>query len=428
MKLNSQSRSPLAGDFVAAAGVPARRGSAAILSRRAGTPAATHPIARKRVAATGVLLALTLGAASPVWSAETRTFGRVQLLETKGETSASVSLGDLDRDGDLDIVLAKGRHWPLDNLILRNDGKGNFTAAKLPAEADRTYSAALADLDGDSSLDLVVSNDRPDKKVIYLNDGRGNFRAAGTFGRPEWSTRYITVADLNGDGRPDIVVANRSSNPDRPVPCFVCLNDGKGAFPTEIPLPTQSATIIVAADLDGDGKIDLFVPHRDGGQSLIFWNDGTGKFPAAPAPVGPKVSNARAAVAADLDGDGLVDLVVGDATTGMFIYRGQGKRAFAEPVALGGKSGATYSIGVADLDRDGKLDLVVGRQAARGTVFFNRSGAKKLSFDETTWGDGQGAVYGLALGDLDGDGWPDIAAARSDAPNAVWFSGPVRRK
>ncbi len=375
----------------------------------------------------GAILLLLI-TACPARSAEARTFDRVKLLEEKGATSASVSLGDIDRDGDLDIILARGRHWPLDNLILRNDGKGHFTTSKLPAEADRTYSAALADLDGDGSLDLVVSNDRPDRKVIYLNDGRGNFRTAGTFGRPEWSTRYITVADLNGDGRPDIIVANRSSNPAKPVPCFVCLNDGKGGFPTEIPLPTQSATIIVAADLDGDGKIDLFVPHRDGGQSLIFWNDGTGKFSAAPVSVGPKQSTIRAAVAADVDGDGIVDIVVGDAKTGMFIYRGKGQRAFEEPFPIGDKSGAPYSIGVLDMNRDGKLDLVVGRQEARGSVFFNASSVKKFAFEEAAWGDGQGTVYGLALGDLDGDGWPDIVAARSEAPNAIWFSGSVVKK
>ena len=382
-------------------------------------------IPRPLVTALLALVALPLTAPAP---AELRSYDRVLLLESVSETSASVSLGDIDGNGTLDVVLAKGRHWPLDNLILRNDGKGNFTTSKLPAAADRTYSAALADLDGDGTLDLVVSNDRPDRKVIYLNDGRGNFRVAGTFGRPEWSTRYITVADLNGDGRPDIIVANRSSNPAKPVPCFVCLNDGKGGFPSEIPLPTQSATIIVAADLDGDGKIDLFVPHRDGGQSLIFWNDGTGKFPAAPVTVGPAVSNVRAAVAADIDGDGIVDLVVGDAKTGMFIYRGTGRRTFAEPLAIGEKSGAPYSIGVIDLDRDGKPDLVVGRQEARGSIFLNRGTVNSFRFEEDSWGDGQGTVYGLALGDLDGDGWPDIVAARSEAPNAIWFSGPARKK
>ena len=368
------------------------------------------------------LLAAALASAS--WSAELPTFERVQQLETKGETSASVSLGDIDGDRDLDIVLARGRHWPLDNLLLSNDGKGNFTTGKLSAEADRTYSAALADLDGNGSLDLVVSNDRPDHKLIFLNDGRGNYRKAGTFGHPDWPTRYITVADLNGDGRPEIVVANRSSNAAKPVSSYVCVNDGKGGFADQIPLPTQSATIIVAADLDADGKIDLLVPHRDGGQGLLFWNDGTGKFAAAPMPFGPKSSTVRAAAVADLDGDGNQDVIIGDAKSGLSIYRGKGQRSFAEAFSFGGKSGAPYALGINDMNRDGKPDVIVGRQEARGSIFFNQSSEKTLRFDESFWNDGKGTVYGLALGDLDGDNWADIVAARSDAPNAIWFSDP----
>jgi hypothetical protein len=353
---------------------------------------------------------------------ELRSFDRVLLLESTKETSAGVSLGDVDANGTLDVVLAKGRHWPLNNLIFRNDGQGHFTAEKLADAPDRTYSAALADLDGDGDLDIVVSNDRPDRKLVYLNDGRGKYHVAGTFGQPDWSTRYVTVADVNGDKRPDLIVANRSSNPANPRPSFVCLNDGTGAFPTCEPLATQSATIIVAADLDGDGRIDLFVPHRDGGQNLIFWNDGPGRFAAAGKPVGPAKSQIRAAVAADINGDGLPDLVVGDEQNGMFLYAGAGRRAFESPLALGPGTGAPYSIGAADLNRDGKIDIVVGRQEAPGTIFFNRGG-KRPTFSVASWNDGKGSVYGLAIADLDGDGWPDIAAARSEAPNGIWFSG-----
>ncbi len=369
-------------------------------------------------------LLVTVLAQSPEVPAPLRSFDRVVLLESKSETSASVSLGDIDGDGDLDIVLAKGRHWPLDNLILRNDGKGHFTTEVLGNAPDRTYSAALADLNGDGSLDIVVSNDHPDKKLVYFNDGKGHFRVGGAFGQPEWSTRYITVADLNGDGRPDIIVANRSSRPERPVTSFVCLNDGKGAFPVCNPLPTQSATIIVATDLDGDGFIDLIVPHRDGGRNLIFWNDGTGKFAATPTPFGPKQSSIRAAASADIDADGKKDIVVGDEKTGLFFYRGLGGRAFADPVALGTAKASPFSIAIADLNRDGKLDIVVGNFQAPGAIFFNRGNGK---FDELPWNDGKGAVYGVAVGDLDGDGWPDIVAARTDAPNAIWYSRPARQ-
>jgi len=354
-----------------------------------------------------------------------RLFDRVLLLETTSETSAGVSLGDIYGDGHLDIVLAKGRHWPLNNLVLRSDGKGHFTTAVLGDAPDRTYTAVLADLDGDGHLDIVVSNDRPDRKLIYLNDGKGRFRVAGTFGQPEWSTRYVTVADLNGDKRPDLVVANRSSNPATPRPSFVCLNDGTGGFPSCTALATQSATIIVAADLDGDRFVDLFVPHRDGGQNLIFWNDGAGGFAAAPSTVGPEHNSIRAAAAADINGDGIPDLIVGDERTGMFLCVGAGHRTFEAPAALGVGSGAPYAIAVADLNRDGRPDIVVGRQEARGSIFFNLGGDKLPRFDEAPWNDGKGSVYGVAIGDLDGDRWPDIAAARSDAPNAVWFNGPA---
>jgi hypothetical protein len=357
-----------------------------------------------------------------------RAFDRVRLIEESSETSASVSIGDIDGDGDPDVVLAKGRHWPLADLVLRNDGKGVFSTATLSDAPDRTYTAALADLDGDGDLDLAVSNDRPDKKLIYRNDGTGRFTVAGTFGQPEWSTRYVTVADLNGDKRPDLIVANRSSNAANPKPSFVCLNEGNATFGGCTALPTQSATIIVAADLDADGHVDLFVPHRDGGQNVVLWNDGRGGFNGASTAVGPAKSSIRAAAVADIDGDGALDLVVGDQTTGLFRYRNAGGRRFDAPIALSETKGSPYSIAIADLNRDGLLDIVVGNDEAPGTLLFRTNDRTRLAFVETSWNDGKGAVYGVAIADLDGDGWPDIVGARSDAPNAIWFNGPLTKR
>jgi hypothetical protein len=360
--------------------------------------------------------------------AEWRVFDRMLLLETTSETSASVSLGDVDRDGDLDIVLAKGRHWPLQDLVLHNDGKGRFATFPLAKAADRTYSAALADLNGDGILDIVASNDRPDRKLVYLGDSQGFFAPAGTFGDSTWSTRYVTLADLNGDARPDVIVANRSGNAARLQPSFVCLNDGAAQFPSCTPLATRSATIIVAADLDGDGRIDLFVPHRDGGQSLVFWNDGTGRFAAAPTPVGPAAVQVRAAAAGDIDGDGRTDLVFGDLRTNrVLLLPNAGSRSFRDAALISADSIAAGAIAVADLNKDAAADIVVGATEGPGTIFFNAGKGVPMRFDAARWNDGKGTVYGVAVGDLDGDSWPDLAVARSEAPNAVWFSRAGRR-
>ncbi len=360
---------------------------------------------------------------------ELRSFDRMQLLETTSETSACVSLGDIDRDGDLDVILAKGRHWPLRNLVLRNDGHAKFTTEAIGDSADRTYTAALADLNGDGTLDLVVSNDRPDKKLVYLSDATGHYRAAGSFGQAEWSTRYVTVADLNGDKRPDIIVANRGGNAASPRPSFVCLNDGAANFPVCTPLPTQSATIIVASDFDGDGTIDLLVPHRDGGQSLMLWNDGSGTFRGAAEPIGAPRVTVRAAAAADIDRDGKTDFVIGDLESKrILVFRNLGQRRFAEAVEISSGAVEAGAIAIADLNKDGANDIVVGAAEGPGTIYFNNSRGAKFAFEQIRWNDGKGVVYGVSIGDLDGDSWPDLAVARSDAPNAIWFNGPATRK
>src|SRR5215472_788218 len=120
-------------------------------------------------------------------AAALRSFDDGVPLESVSETTANASLGDLNGDGILDLVLAKGRHWPLPDVVLFGDGKGHFKPGPpLPNRPDRSYSAPLADLNGDGSLDMVISNDAPDPKVVLLNNGKGQFRLAGTFGDPKW--------------------------------------------------------------------------------------------------------------------------------------------------------------------------------------------------------------------------------------------------
>jgi len=352
-------------------------------------------------------------------------FDRVLLLEPTSETSANVSIGDLNGDGNLDILLVKGRHWPLISRVLLGDGKGHFPIAYNLSETPyRSYSGRLVDIEGDGDLDVVLSSDTPDPKVIYLNDGKGHFHLGSSYGRPEWETRNASVADLNGDGRPDIIVANRTNkNPAN----YICLNKGKGNFDADcIAFSHESATTITAADFNKDGLIDLAVPHRDGGQSYVYLNDRHAAFSNLKrVPFGPPDAAIRMTEAVDLNGDGLLDIVAISERLGVAVYFGQKDGTFSAGMAIDNGKLTPYALAVGDLNHDGKIDIVVGNVEAPSTVYFNDGSGRH--FTSVHFGDNKGAVYGFAIADLDRDGLPDIAAARSDAPNAVYFASPGLR-
>jgi hypothetical protein len=242
---------------------------------------------------------------------------------------------------------------------------------------------------------------------------------------------------------------------------LICLNDGKGHFPACDALPTESATSIVAADLDGDGALDLFVPHRDGGQSIILWNDGKGHFPTS-TKVGPAAAWIRMGAAGDFGGEGRLDLAfIDEQKQAAFVIYNRGRRQFGEPERLPGTPRPPYALAVTDLNHDGthrrnrltwqpvttaiaadaimlnpaetrqemlgfgaaftdaacymltgshdvwpavvdgRPDIVVGYVETPGTVYFNTG---PHSFHEVPWNDGKGTVYGLAFADFNDRG------------------------
>ena len=377
-------------------------------------------LSRGRLLSAGVILMTAAPAEYP-------RYDRTLLLETTSETSANASFGDLNGDGTLDIVLAKGRHWPLVNRVLIGDGAGNVRESyDLGVAADKSYSGRLIDLDGDGDLDVVVSNDAPSPKLVYLNDGTGHFTVGSTYGKPTWPMRNATVADMNGDAKPDIIAANRYG----PLPGwnYICLNMGGGTFGADcIPFSAEPATTITAADFNGDGLTDLLVPHRNGGQSRLYFGAHAGDLSKLRSlPFGPATAQIRVAEAADFDHDGHLDVVAIDEQSGIAIYFGMGDGTFAPPMPVGDRSIIPYALTVGDLDCDGWADFVVGSVLAPSAVYFNDGTGRR--FSPVFFGDGKGTSYGIAVGDFDGDNRPDIAVARSDAPNVLYFgSGPVRR-
>ncbi|MVM33682.1 hypothetical protein GO755_26825 [Spirosoma sp. HMF4905] len=347
-------------------------------------------------------------------------FNHTLQLEEKVDTTANVSMGDFDGDGHLDLLLVKGRHWPIVDRVLLGDGMGGIRKAyNLGKVADRSYTGGLADFNGDGFPDIAISNDSPDSKRIYLNDGKGSFTIGSEFGLPEWPTRNLSVADINADGLPDIILANRgdlgkTSN-------YICLNSGKGQFTANcIPVAPYPATTIAPADINHGGFIDLVVPHRDGGQSYVYLGSSAITFSdTRRIPFGPSDATIRVAAVADINADKLLDIVTVDENKGVSLYFGQKDQTFSAGIRIADSRIVPYALTLVDLNNDKKVDILVGHVEAPSSVFFNDGTGR--SFNSISFGDSKGTVYGFAVGDFNEDGKLDIAAARSDAPNVLYF-------
>ena len=354
---------------------------------------------------------------SPLAAQEDRTLRPLRSLGAGSELTASISLGDVNGDGALDVVVANGRHWPGQNRIYLNDGRAAFTLSRpLGDEQAGSYAVPLADLDGDGDLDIAVGNDRT-RNLVFLNDGSGRFEPGATFGTPS-STRSLTLADLDGDGRMDILVVNRGRRN------FIFFGDGSGAFGDGVPFGSgdDSTIDVVAADLDGDGDPDLVLANRDGGANTIHWND-AGSFARVTA-YGTGSDETRGVAVGDVDGDGRADIVTANIGEANAVYFGDGSGGFERSVTFGRGDDRSYAVRLADLDLDGDLDIVVANVGGRNVVYFNGGGwggggVAAAGFSELRFGCEDCATYGLAVGDLNGDGFPEIVTANSGAPNGV---------
>ncbi len=268
-----------------------------------------------------------------------------------------------------------------------------------------TVCVATSDFNGDGHLDLVVVNQGFGQKhvpgfvAVLLGNGDGTFQPAVEYtagGVPD----YVALGDFNKDGKIDLVVANSSSNN-----VSILLGNGDGTFQTHMDFGIVNAPAsLIVGDFNNDGNVDVAstdadLTMRTRGSVAVLLGNGDGTLqPAVSSPAGGDI---QYIAAGDFNGDGILDLAAANRYLSGFqgslaILFGNGDGTFQSPVSLG-----PYSQGfvvAADFNQDGNLDLATDG----GQIFLGKGDG---TFDSPIDGPGVGP---LAVGDLNGDGKPDL--------------------
>jgi uncharacterized protein (DUF2141 family) len=349
----------------------------------------------------------------------------------------SVAVGDLNGDGKLDLAIGNSGLGTV--AVLLGNGDGTFqTAVPYSTGGGTPNAVVIADVNGDGKLDLVVANCSGDgcpseeegSVSVLRGNGDGTFQAAVSYS--VWSVGSVAVADVNGDGYPDLVAANDCQG----VNCnnngvSVLLNNGDGTFQPAVTygVPGYISYSVAIADVNHDGKPDLLVANYcldfscESSSVVVLLGNGDGTFQPGTAYASGYASTSLAV--ADLNGDGHPDLVVADMgvwpnTYGeVSVLLGNGDGTFQPVVTYSSGAGGAYSVAVADVNGDGKPDIVVAEGGGKsyktgvvGVLLGNGDGtfqkAVRYSSGVGTTPPDWYSTSSIAIGDVDGDGRPDL--------------------
>jgi len=327
-----------------------------------------------------------------------------------GDGPYEVAVGDMDGDNALDLAVVN--RYSNDVSVLLGNGDGTFQSQQRYAVGDEPRFLAIGDLDGDGVLDLAVGNSQSGDVSVLLGNGDGTFQSQQRYATG-YNTRAVAVGDLDGDSVLDLVVVAYTSSSDDNL--CVLLGNGDGTFQSEQRYQAgDGGDEVAVGDLDGDGALDVAVANFVTDNVSVLLGNGDGTFQSLQTYA---VGDGPESIAiGDLDGDGVLDLAVanyynrwGDDVS---VLLGNGDGTFqSQQMYTAGWDAAYIEIG--DLDGDGAPDLAVANVASDDVSVLLGNGDGTFQ-SEQRYETGPSPAS-MAIGDLDGDGVLDLAV-----PDRVW--------
>ncbi len=379
----------------------------------------------QKIAAVALLAGAMMACLAASGPADSNSLNFESTVIPVGKEPGAIAVADVNHDGKPDIIVANVDDGTVS--VLLGDGKGHFRPAPgspFPCNANPN-DIAVADMNGDGNPDLVIANHQTPYITVLLGDGKGGFKpsAHSPFATKSYPHPHgVAVGDFTGDGKPAVVTDSWGNNQILLIP-----TDGKGnlILPGEFfPADLHTDSGVRAADFNRDGHLDIVTVNQSAGVVGLLLGDGKGGFRKAPGSPLPAGDTPWMFTVGDVNGDGNPDVAVipyerdmhDRRNLGVTVLLGDGKGGLTtmrgSPFSLAGCKGPD-GVAVGDIRGNGSRDIVVACVQNDRLFFFMGTG--NGTFQVSRWSVPTGWGWpGLALADLTGNGKDDVIVSNNN--------------